>query len=181
MRNQNKLDHNYIFKDDLLTDIEPGAFFLRDLSDFARRRKGNIVFARKNIVPALNSYPACNGTGIKRRGRNWRCSSKYCRKEYSVFKNTLFSIIQLKINEHKQLCLITGHSPSTITYIMRYLRKMVGASLDFEDCTICGHDITVEIDESKLGKNKYHREHLVSGAWVLGGVKKTRERMAFLV
>ncbi|KII63827.1 hypothetical protein RF11_15064 [Thelohanellus kitauei] len=58
---------------------------------------------------------------------------------------------------------------------------MVGASLDFEDCTIGGQDITVEIDESKLGKNKYHPGHLVSGAWVLSGVEKTRERKAFLV
>ncbi|KII67232.1 hypothetical protein RF11_13868 [Thelohanellus kitauei] len=64
----------------------------------------------------------------------------------------------------KQLCLITSHSPSTITSIMRYLRKMVGASLDFEDYTIGGQNIKVEIDDSKLGKNKYHRGHLVSGA-----------------
>ncbi|KII69251.1 hypothetical protein RF11_04024 [Thelohanellus kitauei] len=44
-----------------------------------------------------------------------------------------------------------------------------------------GQDITVEIDESKLGMNKYHRRHLVSGAWVQGRVEKTRERKAFLV
>ncbi|KII68609.1 hypothetical protein RF11_16299 [Thelohanellus kitauei] len=109
-------------------------------ADFAERRKGIIVFSRKNIVPALNTYPAFNGTGIKRRGRNWRCSSKYCRKEYSIFKNTLFSITKLKIYE-----------------------KNGWASLDFEDCTIGGQDITVEIDESKLGNDKYHRGHLVSG------------------
>ncbi|KII61962.1 hypothetical protein RF11_06972 [Thelohanellus kitauei] len=58
---------------------------------------------------------------------------------------------------------------------------MVGASLDFEDCTIGRQDITVEIDESKLGMNKYHRGHLVSGPWILGGVEKTRERKAFQV
>ncbi|KII72540.1 hypothetical protein RF11_04355 [Thelohanellus kitauei] len=115
--------------------------------------KAILYLLEKNIVPALNTCPAL--------------------KEL----NTLFSISKLQINEvlslcyfwlteskHKQLCLITGHSPSTITSIMRYLRKMAG-----------------KIDESKLGKNKYNRGHLVSGPWVLGGVEKTREIKAFQV
>ncbi|KII65364.1 hypothetical protein RF11_15493 [Thelohanellus kitauei] len=151
--------------------------FFEILAILQDEEKAILYLLEKNIVPALNTCPANNGTGIKRRGRNWRCSSKYCRKEYHIFKNTLFSISKLQINEvlslcyfwlteskHKQLCLITGHSPSTITSIMRYLRKMAG-----------------KIDESKLGKNKYNRGHLVSGPWVLGGVEKTREIKAFQV
>ncbi|KII64558.1 hypothetical protein RF11_03095 [Thelohanellus kitauei] len=66
--------------------------------------KAILYLLEKNIVPALNTCHACNGTGIKRRGRNWRFSSKYCRKEYSIFKNTLLSITKLKINEIQNLC-----------------------------------------------------------------------------
>ncbi len=30
----------------------------------------------------------------------------------------------------------------------------------------------VEIDESKVGKRKYHRGHYVEGQWVFGGIKQ---------
>lgn len=32
--------------------------------------------------------------------------------------------------------------------------------------------VTVEIDESKFGKRKYHRGHAVEGQWVFGGVER---------
>ena len=31
---------------------------------------------------------------------------------------------------------------------------------------------TVQIDESKIGKRKYHRGHVVEGQWVFGGVEE---------
>ena len=46
---------------------------------------------------------------------------------------------------------------------------------------IGGKGVIVEIDESKLGKKKYNRGHLVNGAWVIGGVEKSPERRMFLV
>lgn len=39
----------------------------------------------------------------------------------------------------------------------------------------------MEIDESKLGKRKYHRGHRVEGIWVIGGVERTLERKVFLI
>lgn len=46
---------------------------------------------------------------------------------------------------------------------------------------IGGPGVIVEIDESKFGKRKYNRGHLVEGQWVLGGVERTEERRLFLV
>lgn len=52
-----------------------------------------------------------------------------------------------------------------------------------EDYTkIGGPGVTVQIDESKFGKRKYHLGHHVEGVWVVGGVEiNTVERRAFFV
>ena len=39
----------------------------------------------------------------------------------------------------------------------------------------------VELDETKMGKRKYHRDHRVEGVWILGGVERTPERKLFAV
>jgi transposase-like protein len=43
-----------------------------------------------------------------------------------------------------------------------------------------GPNQTVEIDESKFGRGKYHRGHSVQGQWVFGDVDRVSERL-FLV
>ena len=43
-----------------------------------------------------------------------------------------------------------------------------------------GPDVIVEIDETKLGKRKYHRGHRVEGVWILVGVERTTERKVFV-
>jgi hypothetical protein len=43
-----------------------------------------------------------------------------------------------------------------------------------EGCSekISGPKKTVEIDDSKFGRRKYHRGHPVKGQWVFGGVER---------
>ena len=53
--------------------------------------------------------------------------------------------------------------------------------LDEADQTIGGEGVVVQIDETKLGKRKYHRGHRVEGVWVVAGVELTAERKIFLV
>ena len=48
------------------------------------------------------------------------------------------------------------------------------------DCEkIGGPGKTVEIDESKFGKRKYHRGKRVEGVWVFGGIERERRRSFF--
>jgi hypothetical protein len=43
-----------------------------------------------------------------------------------------------------------------------------------------GPNKTVEIDESKFGKRKYHRGHHVQGQWIFGGVERGTGRAFFV-
>jgi hypothetical protein len=74
---------------------------------------------------------------------------------------------------------ITGHSNTTISSYISLFRQVVSASLDRDDTIIGGEGIVVEIDESKFGKRKYYRGHRVEGVWVIGGVKRTDQRLMF--
>jgi transposase-like protein len=76
---------------------------------------------------------------------------------------------------------MTGHSSKTITSFMHYYRQLVTSVLEIEDSVIGGNGIVVEIDESKFGKRKYHRGHMVEGSWVFGGIERTPEKRIFLV
>jgi hypothetical protein len=41
---------------------------------------------------------------------------------------------------------------------------------------IKGNNIIVEVDETKVGRNKYNRDYYVKGAWCLGMVERMPER-----
>jgi transposase-like protein len=74
-----------------------------------------------------------------------------------------------------------GHSGNTICSYYKYYRQLVEQSLDFDNTIIGGEGIEVDIDETKLGRRKYHRGHRVEGVWIVGGVERTPERRVFLV
>ena len=42
----------------------------------------------------------------------------------------------------------------------------------FEKTALLGPGKTVQIDESKIGKRKYHHGHQVEGQWVFGGMEE---------
>ena len=60
---------------------------------------------------------------------------------------------------------LTTHSPNTIVDYYGCFRQLVSDGLDTTDDTIVGSGIIVEVDESKFGKRKYHRDHRIEGAW----------------
>jgi len=93
----------------------------------------------------------------------------------------MLGYLWLRRSTQQQAMTITGHSPNTVTNFFSHFRHLVGATLSDEDQLIGGQRIIVEVDETKLGKRKYHRGHRVEGAWVVVGVERTTARRVFLV
>ncbi|CEF59263.1 Hypothetical protein SRAE_X000101400 [Strongyloides ratti] len=64
-------------------------------------------------------------------------------------------------------------SSATVCSFLDYFRQHVVDALETEEYVIGGEGIVVEIDETKMGKRKYNREHPVDEVWVIDGVEKT--------
>lgn len=86
----------------------------------------------------------------------------------------------LNRNSQTQAINQSGCSPNTVTAFFSYFRSLVATTLSDEDTMIGGQGVVVQIDETKLGKRKYHRGHRVEGVWILVGVELTEARRVFL-
>jgi hypothetical protein len=75
---------------------------------------------------------------------------------------------------------MTGHLSNTVTDYIRFFRELVISILEDEDQVISKENIIVEINESKFGKRKYNRGHMIEGVWVIGGIERTEERKCFI-
>lgn len=129
---------------------------------------------------------------IKR--KQYHCSRNSCRLSRSLFNHTFFS--NTKIPVHILLWIaymylnkmpINGikntssvHSEA-ITAWSQFIRQICADCVEFNDVVIGGPGIIVEIDETKLGKRKYHRGHRVDGVWVVAGVERTSNKRVFLI
>jgi hypothetical protein len=71
-------------------------------------------------------------------------------------------------------------SDHTITNWGMFCRETLLVYLEGSSEKIGGPKKTVEIDERKLGRRKYHGGHPVKGQWVFGGVERASGR-TFLV
>ena len=61
-----------------------------------------------------------------------------------------------------------------------FCREVCEVILEKRNEVLGGDGKTVQIDESKVGKRKYHRGHVVEGQWVFGGVEED-SRKSFIV
>jgi hypothetical protein len=126
--------------------------------------------------------------------RIFRCPKAHFRKEIGIRKNSFFEGLRLPMNKTMLTAFLwikktppavavsmTGLSEHTIVDMYRYFRELVSSCVQEEGDVIGGDGVVVEIDESKLGKRKFHRGHHVDGVWVLGGVERTTQRRAFMV
>jgi transposase-like protein len=53
-----------------------------------------------------------------------------------------------------------------------FCREVMLVYLERSSVKIGGHNKTIEMDESKFGRRKYHRGHPVKGQWVFVGVER---------
>lgn len=124
----------------------------------------------------------------------FRCTKSSCRKLYNALEGTPFTNSKLPLNKTLQILRLWCSQVKTkeIAELLDLERKSVGKFLkicslklqitfknNFEK--IGGKDIIVEIDESKFGKNKYHRGHKVKGVWIFGMVERTPQRRIVLL
>ncbi|KII64827.1 hypothetical protein RF11_03331 [Thelohanellus kitauei] len=66
----------------------------------------------------------------------------------------------------------TGLSSRTLSDWVKFIRQLLGDSVDFNDTMIGGKDIVAEIDETN---------HRVGGVWVVAGIERTPEKRYFAV
>lgn len=151
----------------------------------------NYLFS-KGILDSPTNCEACTFV-LKKLTDRFRCTNKQCKRSFSIFKGSFFSRCKLKCNEIMLLLylflsntscssiqLISGHSSATIAEYHRFYLQLIENNVENEDMKIGGNGIKVQIDETKLGKRKYHRGHRVDGVWVLVGVEITNERKLFI-
>lgn len=124
----------------------------------------------------------------------FRCYKKNCGVQKSIFQHSFFATCRLGIHNllwiaylflyntpTSSIVKMTGISSKTICEWVFFIRQMLADMIDFCDVKIGGPGVIVEVDETKLGKRKYHKGHHVEGVWVIAGVERTPEKKMFLV
>jgi transposase-like protein len=116
----------------------------------------------------------------QRRGAGARCNIYTSIRHGSWFQQsnpTLFEILILTYdivcrdsasNTHNEYCF----SSHTVADWGMFCRETMLVFLEGCSVKIGCPNKTVEIDESKFGRRKYHRGHPVKGQWVFGGVER---------
>ena len=151
------------------------------------------LFARGAFLRERNCHRCNSEMKLGEDLRAWRCNKKGCGGKASVFKGSFFTRVNigcstvmllayLWLNKTPVTSMIamSGCSSRTVCAFNVHFRELVTDSLDMEDCKIGGPGIIVEIDETKLGKRKYHMGHRIEGVWVLGGIERTLEKKVFM-
>ena len=124
----------------------------------------------------------------------FRCTKKHCGRKLqlrsgSFFQNSRVNCCKIMLIGYLWLLktsvvstsIQVGVCKQTIIDYFRYFRELVASDPVFEDNVIGGEGVVVELDESKIGKRKYNRGHVVEGVWLLGGVERTSARRTFFV
>lgn len=127
----------------------------------------------------------------------WRCGKKSagntCYGSKSVRENSWFSKSKLTMPEIFLLTyeIVKGYtadnlideyafSSATVADWRQFVRELIVDYIELHSEKLGGPGKIVEVDESKFGKNKYHRGRPVQGQWVFGGVERDSGKI-FLV
>ena len=166
---------------------------LTDIHDILFNEDACIRFLIENeLLYTAGRCPVCNDF-VKMESKRYRCRKKSCRHSWSIFRGSFFGLNRLKCNEVMLICylllskastntilMLTKHCRQTIADYKGHFLQLIGTSLNEEDTLIGGNGMIVEIDETKIGKRKYHRGHRVDGCWVLVGVEHSDQRKVFV-
>ena len=124
-----------------------------------------------------------------------RCKWKRCRLLFTIWKNSFFehahldNILLLEIinlwftgASYGLMAHILGCSKQNIVNTINKLQIFNIYERYLKDVKqVGGNNIVVEIDESKIGKNKYNRGKPVKGFWCFGMVEHTTDKKIIFV
>lgn len=125
----------------------------------------------------------------------WRCTNRKCNKKVSVREGSWFSWSHLLLEQIVKLTYYWVYdlpndfisrelrigSDHTVVDWKNFSREVCLSILKLDNEKIGGPGRTVEIDESKFGKRKYHRGKRVDGVWVFGGIERETKKCFFEV
>lgn len=148
----------------------------------------------QNILKQKKCWKCKSQMNIYLKKEIFRCSNAKCRYSYYLYKNTFFLIQNYRLITFYGfvICISTkmpiggieqtsGVASEAITAWTKYLSQLSAYSVNFEEVKIRGVGIVVEVDETKLGKRKYNRGHLVERVWVIVGVERTSLKKLFCI
>ena len=130
-------------------------------------------------------------------GYVWECRRQIGRKRHRVEKSiregSWFENANLSLEEmikftywwcqgldQWQIKLQLGLGSHTAVDWDMFCRELCEVTLFEKREKLGGSGKVVQIDESKIGKRKYHRGHVVEGQWVFGGIEE-ESRKCFIV
>lgn len=175
-----------------------------DLKDNVLRSKENLFgwLKEKELIASARNCLKC-GESMKwvpcsdrKDGFKWECrgkrGSKHC-SEQSLRKDSWFEGSNMALHEiikfiywwcsgleqwqiRQQMCLASN----TAVDWENFCREVCEIVIMKESSKVGGPGKVVQIDESKIGKRKYHRGHRVDGQWVFGGIEEG-SRKCFIV
>ena len=159
---------------------------LRDI--FHSEEKALYYLINNNYINKIEKCRICNkDTKLYLNKKLYICKNYKCRKSFSPLKGTIFSKMKLPLNI--QLHILNYYllkmpansiaatlqiNPNTVGLYHKIFRTYLKNKVYFnKNIKIGGRNKTVELDETKIGKNKYNRGHKVEGAWVIGGIERS--------
>jgi hypothetical protein len=156
----------------------------------------NALLCNAPACPMCNYSMTLNkdySTNAPSHALTWSCrrmiEKKRCNKFISIKTGSWFSKANITIAEVLHVTFAFSHAwPQTA--VTEEIGLCSRTAVDWYNfcrevlLTLCleqrqkigGPGKTVEIDESKFGKRKYHRGHHVEGQWVFGGVERGRKK-----
>ena len=124
-------------------------------------------------------------------GYRWKCNQKKCNRSINLRHKSWFSQSKLSMGDIIKLTYlwVYKHTNENIKHEVRlgsdhtvvdwknFCREVCTIIIESESEQIGGEGKTVEIDESKFGKRKFHRGRRVDGIWVFGGIERETNRV----
>jgi transposase-like protein len=109
-----------------------------------------------------------------------RCYRSLSIRDGSWFQQSNLTLLEIMLLTYGIVCREPAHliqseyrlGPNTLADWGMFCREVMLVYLERSSVKIGGPNKTVEIDESKFGRRKYHRGHPVKGHWVFGGVER---------